>query len=198
MRTALLAAVGHDLRTPLSGVKAAVSSLRQSDVTYTRQETLELLATIEESTDRLQNLVENLLASSRLEAGVVSAVPERIALIEVLNRALLATTEVDRLAFELPDDLPDVVVDLGLAERVIANRRQRAAARAARFQRGDPGIGGGGMGAVRHRRPRPWGSRAAAGGALRPLSAPRGSSPGGHGSGLVGGARLHRGDEQEA
>ena len=88
MRTALLAAVGHDLRTPLSGVKAAVSSLRQSDVTYTRQETLELLATIEESTDRLQNLVENLLDASRLEAGVVSAVPERIALIEVLDRAL--------------------------------------------------------------------------------------------------------------
>jgi two-component system sensor histidine kinase KdpD len=120
MRTALLAAVGHDLRSPLSGVKAAVSSLRQHDVTYTRQETEDLLATIEESADRLQNLVENLLDASRLEAGVVSAVPECVPLIEVLDR-VLAMAGPDRIATELPDHLPDLRVDVGLAERVLAN-----------------------------------------------------------------------------
>jgi K+-sensing histidine kinase KdpD len=121
MRTALLAAVGHDLRTPLTGVKAAVSSLRQHDVAYTAQETEELLATIEESADRLQNLVENLLDASRLEAGAVSANPERAGLIEVLERALLGASDVSRITIDLPEYLPDVVVDLGLAERVVAN-----------------------------------------------------------------------------
>ena len=121
MRTALLAAVGHDLRTPLTGVKAAVSSLRQHDVAYSEQETEELLATIEESADRLQSLVENLLDASRLEAGVISANPERAGLIEVLERALLEASDVSRITIDLPDDLPDVVVDLGLAERVVAN-----------------------------------------------------------------------------
>ena len=52
-RTALLAAVGHDLRTPLAGIKAAVSSLRQTDVDWSAEERDELLATIEDSADRL-------------------------------------------------------------------------------------------------------------------------------------------------
>ena len=69
-RTSLLAAVGHDLRTPLAGVKAAVSSLRQSDVNWSDEERRELLATIEESTDRLDAVVENLLDASRLQAGL--------------------------------------------------------------------------------------------------------------------------------
>ena len=121
MRTALLAAVGHDLRTPLTGVKVAVSSLRQDDVVYTREETAELLATIEESADRLQNLVENLLAASRLEAGAVQAVPERLPLIEIVDRALLGISDRLSVRVDLPVDLPDVVVDAFLAERVIGN-----------------------------------------------------------------------------
>ena len=52
-RTSLLAAVGHDLRTPLAGIKAAVSSLRQTDVEWSDEERAELLATIEDSADRL-------------------------------------------------------------------------------------------------------------------------------------------------
>ena len=57
----LLAAVGHDLRTPLAGIKVAVSSLRQSDTTLSPEAQAELLATIEESTDALSELVDNLL-----------------------------------------------------------------------------------------------------------------------------------------
>jgi K+-sensing histidine kinase KdpD len=63
---ALLAAVGHDLRTPLAGIKVAVSSLRQSDATLPPEAQAELLATIEESTDALSELVDNLLGLSRL------------------------------------------------------------------------------------------------------------------------------------
>ena len=77
MRAALLAAVGHDLRTPLASIKAAVSSLRQHDITWTAEESAELLKTIEDSTDRLHDLVTNLLDASRLEAGVVSVQSNR-------------------------------------------------------------------------------------------------------------------------
>ena len=71
-RTSLLAAVGHDLRTPLAGIKAAVSSLRQTDVEWSDEERAELLATIEDSADRLGAVVDNLLDASRLQAGALS------------------------------------------------------------------------------------------------------------------------------
>lgn len=121
MRTALLAAVGHDLRTPLSGVKAAVSSLRQHDVAWTREETEELLETIEDSADRLQHLVTNLLDASRLQAGVVSVNLETAPLEEVVVKALLTLSAPSRVQLQLPETLPEVRVDIGLAERVLAN-----------------------------------------------------------------------------
>jgi two-component system sensor histidine kinase KdpD len=121
MRSALLAAVGHDLRTPLAGIKAAVSSLRQADVAWTAQESADLLETIEQSADRLQGLVVNLLDASRLQAGVVSSVPAPISLEEVVGQALITVTHPERVHLRIPDGLPDVLVDAGLAERVLAN-----------------------------------------------------------------------------
>lgn len=57
IRTALLAAVSHDLRTPLTGIKASVSSLRSDDVEWSEEDQAELLAAIEEGADRLEHLV---------------------------------------------------------------------------------------------------------------------------------------------
>lgn len=123
MRTALLAAVGHDLRTPLAGVKASVSSLRQPDVEFSDDQRDELLATIEDSADRLQSLVANLLDASRLQAGAVSVQAEPIGLEEVAGRALLELPQDDqeRVVLDVPRDLPDVLADQGLLERVLAN-----------------------------------------------------------------------------
>jgi two-component system sensor histidine kinase KdpD len=121
MRTALLAAVSHDLRTPLAGVKAAVSSLRQSDVTWTSEQMQELLETIETSTDRLQGLLENLLDASRLQAGAVSISLEPVTLEEIVDRALLSLASPNRVHVELPEMLPAVLADVGLGERVLAN-----------------------------------------------------------------------------
>jgi K+-sensing histidine kinase KdpD len=121
MRTALLAAVGHDLRTPLASIKAAVSSLRQHDIAWTAEETAELLKTIEDSADRLHHLVTNLLDASRLQAGVVSTSIEQVALDELVDRALLTVTKPPRVEVHLPETLPDILVDGGLAERVLAN-----------------------------------------------------------------------------
>lgn len=121
LRTALLAAVGHDLRTPLAGVKAAVSSLRQDDITWTPQETAELLATIEESADRLQGLVSNLLDASRLQAGALSVDLAPVGLDEVVARALVGLQGRERVRVDVPEDLPVVTADAGLLERVVAN-----------------------------------------------------------------------------
>lgn len=126
MRTALLAAVGHDLRTPLAGCWAAVSSLRSQDVDFSPEDREELLATAEESLAKLSRLVDNLLDMSRLQAGALTLRLEPIALTEVLPTAL------DTLPDSLPQALvhvvtqglettPDVLADPPLLERVIAN-----------------------------------------------------------------------------
>jgi two-component system, OmpR family, sensor histidine kinase KdpD len=121
-RTALLAAVGHDLRTPLAGIKAAVSSLRGRDVTWSDADRDELLATIEESADRLDAVVANLLDASRLEAGAVSVHARAVALDEVVAAAVLAVPSADaRVEIDVADDLPLVLADPGLLERVVAN-----------------------------------------------------------------------------
>lgn len=122
VRSALLASVGHDLRTPLSGIKAAVSSLRQPDLPLSPAERAELLATIEESTDRLDALVDNLLSMSRLQAGVLSVHPRPVALDAVVAEALLHTRRGDPVVeVDIPDDLPLACADPGLLERVVAN-----------------------------------------------------------------------------
>lgn len=135
MRTALLAAVGHDLRTPLAGVKAAVTSLRQDDVAWTPSETAELLATIEESADRLTGLVANLLDMSRLQAGALSVHLRPVALDEVVPAALgdLAYGDLSygsggatAVGIEVAEALPMVLADSGLLERVVANLVQNA------------------------------------------------------------------------
>lgn len=121
LRAALLNAVGHDLRTPLAGIKAAVSSLRQPDVAWAPDDQAELLATVEESTDRLVALVENLLSLSRLQAGVLSADPRPVALDAVVAQAVLHTPNHAGVDVDVPDDLPLALADPGLLERVVAN-----------------------------------------------------------------------------
>jgi two-component system sensor histidine kinase KdpD len=121
-RTALLAAVGHDLRTPLAGIKAAVSSLRQTDVRWSPQERDELLATIESSADRLDALVSNLLDASRLQAGALAVQARPVALDEVIGTVLLGLAGAsERVEVDVPEDLPLVQADPGLLERILAN-----------------------------------------------------------------------------
>jgi K+-sensing histidine kinase KdpD len=122
VRAALLGAVGHDLRTPLAGIKAATSSLRQTDLEWSGDDRAELLATIEESTDRLTAVVENLLSLSRLQAGVLSVDARPTAVDAVVAQALINTDTGDvTVDVDVPDDLPLALADAGLLERVIAN-----------------------------------------------------------------------------
>ncbi|MGW1782604.1 ATP-binding protein [Streptomyces sp. NPDC002143] len=118
MRTALLRAVGHDLRTPLAAGWAAVASLRSSDVEFSPEDRDELLATADESMARLNRLVENLLDLSRLQAGVLTLNLRATTLEEVLPAALTDTPEVEVGDLE---EIPAVLADPPLLERVIAN-----------------------------------------------------------------------------
>jgi two-component system sensor histidine kinase KdpD len=121
-RAALLTAVGHDLRTPLAGIKAAVSTLRQTDVDWSAHDRDELLASIEQSADRLDGIVANLLDASRLEAGAVTVQTRPVALEEVVAAAVLAVPNAhDKVRLDVADDLPLVEADPGLLERVLVN-----------------------------------------------------------------------------
>ena len=120
-RTALLAAVGHDLRTPLAAAKAAVSTLRSVDLDLVDADRDELMATADESLDRLTALIENLLDMSRLQAGAMAVVLRPVALEEVVSRALDDLgDDAARVRLDLPA-VPDVEADPGLLERVLAN-----------------------------------------------------------------------------
>ncbi|PWU55205.1 histidine kinase [Micromonospora sp. S4605] len=122
MRTALLAAVSHDLRTPLASAKAAVTSLRSPDVDFDEEDRAELLATAEESLDRLARLVANLLDMSRLQAGALGLTPAAIGLEDAVPRALdeLGPPAAGVTA-DIPADLPAATADPGLLERVLVN-----------------------------------------------------------------------------
>jgi two-component system sensor histidine kinase KdpD len=121
IRTALLAAVSHDLRTPLASIKASVSSLRQSDVEWTPQDEAELLATIEQNADRLDDLIGNLLDMSRVHTGSLQPFLRPVAVDEVAPAALLGLDQSSRFRLNVPDNLPLVRADPGLLERVLAN-----------------------------------------------------------------------------
>ncbi len=128
LRRSLLAAVSHDLRTPLAAAKAAVSSLRAEDVAFSPDDTAELLAAAEESIDRLTALLGNLLDSSRLAAGVVRPELHRVYLEETVQRALVSIGKgatgflrsgLDRIKADVGGTV--ALADPGLLERVLAN-----------------------------------------------------------------------------
>ncbi|PRX92160.1 DUF4118 domain-containing protein [Allonocardiopsis opalescens] len=120
IRTALLAAVSHDLRTPLASIKASVSSLRATDIDLDPYDQGELLATIEESADRLDGLVGNLLDMSRLQTGSVVPKTRAVTLEEVVPAAVVGVPP-ERVKISLPECLPPVLCDPGLLERAVAN-----------------------------------------------------------------------------
>jgi two-component system sensor histidine kinase KdpD len=121
MRAALLAAVSHDLRTPLASIKASVSTLRQTDVQWTPADEAALLATIEESADRLNALIGNLLDASRLSSGALQPFLRSTAIDEVAPVALRGLDGGADVQLMVPDGLPLVWTDPGLLERVLAN-----------------------------------------------------------------------------
>jgi two-component system, OmpR family, sensor histidine kinase KdpD len=122
MRTVLLATVSHDLRTPLAAAKAAVGCLRSRDVQLTADDHAELLATAEESLDQLTCLAAGLLDASRLQAGKVPVCVRPADLGDIIAGSLDDLGPQARVVtVDIPFDLPQVMADPAVMERVIAN-----------------------------------------------------------------------------
>lgn len=122
LRTAMLRAVSHDLRTPLASIKAMVSGLRDQSVAWTPAELDEALVTIDEETDRLTLLVSNLLDASRLQIGALAVDVRPTHVAEVVAAALQSTSiPADRVRLAVPADTPLVMCDAVLLERSLAN-----------------------------------------------------------------------------
>lgn len=125
MRTAILRAVSHDLRTPLAAIKLAVTSLRQQGIEFTAEEEGELLGTIETSSDRLASLIDNLLDMSRLTGDAVTPHLGPVHWADVVAAAL-QNFNADCVRILLAPNSPAVQADFGMLERVIANVAENA------------------------------------------------------------------------
>jgi two-component system sensor histidine kinase KdpD len=122
LRSALLAAVSHDLRTPLASIKAASSSLLSEQLHFGPQETEILLRTIDDESDRLSSLVENLLDMSRLHAGSMQAMDVTTDVGDVVDAAVASLgPRAAAVTSDVPDDLPPIDTDPVLLERAVAN-----------------------------------------------------------------------------
>jgi two-component system sensor histidine kinase KdpD len=130
LKTALLRAVSHDLRTPLAAIKANVSGLRQADAKYSDDDRAEALAAVEDEADRLDHLVSNLLDFSRIEGGALRprTRPQDLAeLVGAVVARLGARLAGRPISVDVPDDLPSVACDYGQIDQVVSNLLENAA-----------------------------------------------------------------------
>lgn len=126
-RASLLQAVSHDLRTPLAGIKASISSLRATEVEWSDVDVADFERTIEEETDRLDALVASLLDMGRIQAGAVTVERREVALEEVVPSVLTGLgARAGDVEVEVPETLPVVLADPVLLERVLANLVENA------------------------------------------------------------------------
>lgn len=122
LRLAILSAVSHDLRTPLAGIKASVTSLLDQEIDWSTADRAAFLETIDEETDRLDDLVGNLLDVSRIQTGALQVHATPIGLDEIVPAALQSIgSRSATVTVDVPETLPRVVADPGLLERAIAN-----------------------------------------------------------------------------
>lgn len=129
LRAALLSSVSHDLRTPLSSIKASASSLLQEDVTWTEEERRSFAMTIERQSDRLNRLVGNLLDMSRIEGGAVKPEKEWYPLQELIYDVLdrmRPQLQGREVIIEIQDQLPPVELDYLQIDQVLTNLVENA------------------------------------------------------------------------
>jgi two-component system sensor histidine kinase KdpD len=127
IKTALLRAVSHDLRTPLMGILTAASSLARGDLALDEADRSELLATVLGEARRLDRIVDNLLDLSRLQAGAARPEPSVAAVDDLLVQALDELGAAGaRVEVSLAAESPAVRVDPHQLERVLANLLENA------------------------------------------------------------------------
>ncbi len=128
-RAGFLSAVSHNLRTPLTAVKAAASTLLASWSRIQPEERRELLETIADEAERLERLVRNTLELSRIRAGALEldAQPVDIAdLVQLAVRRLRPITRAHRVRLDVDEDLPAVWLDVTMIEQILLNLLENA------------------------------------------------------------------------
>ncbi len=122
VKTAVLRAVSHDLRSPLTAIRAAGDGLEDETLTLTDADRRELVETIGVEVRRLERVVDNLLALSRLQAGAVATVPEVWTVDDLIYGALDdLSRSTDRVVLSIPDDAPPVLVDAVQVRQILSN-----------------------------------------------------------------------------
>jgi two-component system sensor histidine kinase KdpD len=126
MKTAILRAVSHDLRTPLMAILTSASALTQPGLALDDTDRAELLATVSDAAQRLDRLVANLLDLSRLQAGAAEPRRQLVTVDDLVIDALQSLDDAERIEVALPDDAPAVSVDPQQIERALANLLENA------------------------------------------------------------------------
>jgi two-component system sensor histidine kinase KdpD len=124
LKTALLHAVSHDLRTPLTVIKTSASNLLNLHQTVGETERVEMLKMIDHQADQLNTMVGDLLDISRLKAGALQIKSEWNSLEEVTGDVaaeVFARTKEERITIQVPDDMPLVLFDYGLLRQALSN-----------------------------------------------------------------------------
>jgi two-component system sensor histidine kinase KdpD len=128
-RAGFLSAVSHNLRTPLTAMKAAAETLLSSWSRIEPEERRELLETISEESERLERLVRNTLELSRIRAGALEFTPEPAdlaGLVQHAVRRLRPISRAHRVRLDIADDLPLLALDITMAEQILLNLLENA------------------------------------------------------------------------
>jgi K+-sensing histidine kinase KdpD len=127
MKTALLRAVSHDLRSPLMAILTSAGALAHGELSLEAEDRRELAETILGEAGRLDRLVSNLLDLSRLQAGAAAPEPGDWPVDDLVLQALDGVEAAARVEVVLPeDDPPFVRADRGQTERIVANLVENA------------------------------------------------------------------------
>ena len=130
MRSGLLSAVSHDLRTPLASITGAATSLLGQGEKFSAETRQELLESIADEAERLGRLVNNLLEMTRLDSGTAPVARDWYSVEEMVGATLQRLTKIlakHPVTTRLPEDLPLVYVDEVLIGQVLANLLENAA-----------------------------------------------------------------------
>jgi two-component system sensor histidine kinase KdpD len=128
-RAGFLSAISHNLRTPLTAVKASADTLLSSWSRLEPEERRELLETISDEAERLERLVRNTLELSRIRAGALEAHAEPVDIADLVQHAvrrLRPITRAHRVRLDVADDLPAVALDVTMAEQILLNLLENA------------------------------------------------------------------------
>ncbi len=129
MKSQLLSTVSHELRTPLASIKGFATTLLRDDVDWDEESRREFLAIIDEESDRLTELISNLLDMSRIEAGTLRMEPELTDLRPIIQETAAEfqmMTHAHRFEVQLPPVLPPVMADPRRARQILRNLVENA------------------------------------------------------------------------